>query len=96
MVIHGTNGFDATKAYTNQLQKQDKAQAGKPAAADKSTRTDILDISSEARQAQVYRAALKDLPEVREDLVASLKAQIQAGTYKPDPAKIAQGIIEDK
>jgi anti-sigma28 factor (negative regulator of flagellin synthesis) len=34
------------------------------------------------------------LPEVRDDLVMAVKKGLQAGTYKPDPAKIADGVLE--
>lgn len=96
MIIKGTNGFDAAKAYTAQLQKQDKIKADRNCGANKTERADILDISPEARQAQIYRAALKELPNVREDLVASIKKRIQEGTYEPDAGKIADGILEDR
>ncbi|OPX94322.1 MAG: Anti-sigma-28 factor, FlgM [Pelotomaculum sp. PtaB.Bin104] len=96
MIIKGTNGFDAAKAYAAQLQKQEKANANKNYSDNKVERADILDISPEARQAQIYRAALKEIPEVREDLVASIKKRIQEGTYKPDAGKIADGILADK
>ena len=93
LVINGTNGIDASKAYTAQQQSKSKApkNQGSGNAAD---RADILDISPQARQAHAYRAVLKDLPEVRDDLVMAVKKGIQAGTYKPDPMKIAEGILE--
>lgn len=92
MVINGTNGIDATKAYG--LQQQNKANPKTRNTASKPENSDILEISPEARQARTYQAALKNLPEVREDLVSAIKRGIQNGTYKPDPVKIADGIIE--
>lgn len=96
MIINGPNGFEPAKAYATYLQKQDTAKADERCSANKLDRADILDISPEARQAQVYQAALKELPEVREDLVMSIKQRIQAGTYKPDPVQTADGILQDK
>ena len=92
VVINGTNGIDATKAYG--LQQQSKANPKTRDAASKLDNSDILEISPEARQARTYQAALKALPEVRDDLVTAVKKGIQNGTYKPDPLKIAEGIIE--
>ncbi len=37
----------------------------------------------------------KGTPDVREDRVAELKRQIQAGTYQVDPGKIADGIARE-
>lgn len=96
MIIQGPNSFDPTKAYASYLQKQDVAKADERRGTNKPDGADILDISPEARQAQAYQAALKELPEVREDLVMSIKQRIQAGTYKPDPVRTADGILQDK
>jgi len=96
VIIKGTNGFDVAKAYAAQQIKQEKTNIQKNNDGGKITRDDILDISPEARQVQIYRAELKELPDVREDLVSSIKKRIQEGTYKPDVGKIADGILEDK
>ena len=93
MVINGTNGIDASKVYAAQQQCL-KSAPKKQGAVQSADRADILDISQEARLAHAYRAALKSLPEVRQDLVAAVKQGIQAGTYQPDPIKIAEGILE--
>ena len=94
MVINGTNGIDITKAYGLQQQSQNKSSKKTRDTASKPGNSDILEISPEARQAQKYQAALKALPEVRDDLVAAIKKGIQNGTYKPDPVNTAEGIIE--
>lgn len=95
VIIKGTNSFDVAKTYSAQMQKQEKINAQKNSAT-QVERADVLDISPEARQVQKYLAALKELPDVREELVLSLRKFIQAGTYKPDAGKIAGGILEDE
>jgi flagellar biosynthesis anti-sigma factor FlgM len=56
-------------------------------------------VSPQARQlADAHKKAFeiaKATPDVREERVAALKKQIQAGTYKPDPGKIADGIARE-
>ncbi len=47
-----------------------------------------------AEQRLAKEIAMKS-PEVREDRVASLKAQIDAGTYKIDSQKIADGMMRE-
>jgi len=88
------NGIKALQTYQNQVNKNKETRGvPKPPAAPQSDR---LEISREARDLAGYRRELQKLPEVRQVLVDSLKAKIQAGTYKPSPEKIAEGIIQEK
>lgn len=57
---------------------------------------DSVELSNEAKFKIEIESTLKNLPEVREDLVNRLKKDIQAGTYKPDAYKIADGIIKER
>ncbi len=56
-------------------------------------------VSHQARQlADAHKKAFeiaKATPDVREERIAALKRQIEAGTYKPDPGKIADGIARE-
>jgi negative regulator of flagellin synthesis FlgM len=54
---------------------------------------DTLQISPEAKALSTFKAVLKDIPLVREDLVGNLKTRISRGEYKPDAEKIAAGIL---
>lgn len=71
-----------------------RAQAPQPAApSSNATGADQLDISREADM--VSRA--RELPEVRTDRVADIRAQIQAGTYEtPDKLDAALGRLLDE
>ncbi|AEF94675.1 flagellar biosynthesis anti-sigma factor protein FlgM [Desulfotomaculum nigrificans CO-1-SRB] len=80
------------KAY--QQNKIDKTKS--PKASGGTVQTDSLELSPEARAKQEIQAKLKEIPEVREDLVNRLKKEIQNGTYKPDASKIADGIIQER
>ena len=77
MQIYGpahVHGPQAISAPHRNYASESTAPAGRPAAVDE------LDISHEA--AFVSRA--KELPDVRADRVASIRAQIAAGTYETD------------
>lgn len=54
---------------------------------------DSLEISQTGKDYQVARAALKSVPDVREDLVADIKARIQNGTYNVSDEDIADKIL---
>lgn len=92
MKVSGTGGIDAIKAYSAQLKKEKtgpKENAGRIPA-------DSLEISSEGKKIQYYKEILKKVPEVREELVVSLKKKIREGTYQTDSEKIAEGIMRER
>jgi negative regulator of flagellin synthesis FlgM len=52
-----------------------------------------LELSSQAQAISAARPAVDAAPEIREELVASLKAQIDAGTYQVSGADIADQMV---
>jgi len=54
---------------------------------------DQLELSSRAEEIRTARAALAQTPEVRAEKVAELKAQVEAGTYRVDPDRVAERIL---
>ena len=56
--------------------------------------SDQLSISSAGYSHQVAKAAVSEASDVREDKVAKLKAQIQAGTYSVNPDDFASKLLE--
>jgi negative regulator of flagellin synthesis FlgM len=64
-------------------------------ATDASGGSDTVQVSSKFAEAQQLTAKLQQVPDVRADRVSALKAKIQQGTYKPDPADVADAILRD-
>ena len=62
---------------------------------DASGGSDTVQVSSKFAETQQLTAKLQQVPEIRADRVSSLKAKIQQGTYKPDPAGVAEAILRD-
>ena len=56
--------------------------------------SDQLSISSAGYSHQVAKTAVSEASDVREDKVAKLKAQIEAGTYSVDPEDFAAQLLE--
>lgn len=75
--------------YNNQGKVSKTKEAGKAG------KTDQLNISSSAREFQVAMEEVKKQPEIREQKVAELRQQIEAGTYKVDAKKIADKMMQD-
>lgn len=60
----------------------------------KGKKADQLNISSGARDFQLAMAEVKNKPEIREEKVAEIKKQIEAGTYEVNPKKIAEKMMQ--
>jgi negative regulator of flagellin synthesis FlgM len=75
MYIYGTSQIHAAQPL-NAPHRPTPTQGS--ASATSSAGVDQLDISPEAD----FVAQARDLPEIREDRVAALRAQIQSGTYE--------------
>jgi len=56
---------------------------------------DRVELSPEGKSVQSLYEALKQMPEVRADRVADIKAQLQAGTYQVDPRQAAEGLLRE-
>ncbi len=52
-----------------------------------------VQISPKAKEMSLARAVMDQTPDVREDKVAHFKKLIEAGQYKPDAGRIADGIL---
>ncbi len=58
-----------------------------------SATSDEANFSSFGVQLARYSAELKNIPDVREDVVSSYKAQVEGGTYVPSLDKVAHSLI---
>lgn len=56
---------------------------------------DSVQISSQAKELQAAQEAIRKMDDVDHEKVARIKAQIEAGTYKVDAAKVAGKMLED-
>ncbi|MDP2662426.1 MAG: flagellar biosynthesis anti-sigma factor FlgM [Dehalococcoidia bacterium] len=75
-------GQKAVEAYTQRTQvisaDKEPAQAAKDA---KKSHLDEVSVSRSDREMQEAQSAVRNAPDVREDKVAAIKKQIDAGTY---------------
>lgn len=78
--------------------KKDSASGATPKAANTSTSSsgDTLQISSRHAEVQQLTAQLANVPEVRTQKIAPLKAAVQQNTYQPDSGKIADAMLADQ
>lgn len=71
--------------------KVTKAEEKQPA---KASFKDQLSLSITAQSAAIAKQALANTPDVREDLVSSLKEEIDNGTYEVDTEEFAGKLLE--
>lgn len=68
-------------------------KSGKTGYASSISGADQVSFSSIGKDMQIAKAALKNVPDVREDRVADLKAQIQNGTYNVSNESFADKLL---
>jgi len=84
MKINPNLNVNNINPYKRNQIKTDAAQSAAKVGADK------LEISDAAKQL----SGLTSYPTERAERVQQLKAQVDAGTYKPDAAKIAEDLLK--
>ncbi|HLK55541.1 MAG TPA: flagellar biosynthesis anti-sigma factor FlgM [Chthonomonadaceae bacterium] len=77
----GSNRYGTGSSF----QAQAQASEGRPAA--------VVDISTSAQEIQQVKQVVNQLPDVREERVRALKAQVENGTYHVSGEDIADLII---
>lgn len=88
MYVHGTTHIHAAQPLRAPHRPPAVTEAGQP-----SFGVDELDISSEAD----FVSQARDLPEIRHDRVAQIRAQIQSGQYEtPEKLDIALSRLLDE
>ncbi len=82
------------EAY-NQIQQMYKVnKVNKPQASAKAAMTDRVQISSFGKDIQTAKAALASTPDIREEMTAPVKAQLQAGTYEVSNESFAEKLMQ--
>ena len=97
MEITNNNPFTRLDAYVKNIGKEKDRVQGSPGEAPKGggLSEDTIALSPEAKQIQEAKKLLDSLPDIREDMVAEIKEQIEAGTYNIDSEKIAFRMIRE-
>ena len=84
-----------SKNVGNSNKIDDSSSRGTKEAAGEVTREDKVVLSPRAREIQEAKKLLDSMPEIREEKVAQIKKQIEAGTYVIDEKKVASKMVEE-
>ena len=82
--------IDAYNQVSQLYQSQQTVRGDKQS---KAAAKDQIQISRIAKEHQIAKKAVAESPDVRADLVASIKARIDAGTYEVSSSDFAQALI---
>ncbi|MCI9436820.1 MAG: flagellar biosynthesis anti-sigma factor FlgM [Lachnospiraceae bacterium] len=82
------------EAYNQVQQLYQTKKVNKVRQTGSATYTDQLQFSNFGKEIRAAQAALCGVPDVREELIAPIKAQVQNGTYKVDTASFADKLME--
>jgi negative regulator of flagellin synthesis FlgM len=97
MEITGPNPNLSVNAYlqTAGSRSSDAGQQQKTEAAPTGYQADRVELSGQAKEAQQAMAALKEMPEIRTDLVDEIKTEMDHGTYTVDAEKTAGHMLDE-
>lgn len=94
--IPGSDMNSVSKTYKSEATKTGKVSTGQT---DASGNTDSVALSQDAEQTlaitKAAEAKAKELPDVRENLVASLREQVESGQYQVQPDQVALNMLND-
>ncbi len=100
MVMKVNNNLDPRQVldiYLKRLEKtHEKEREESKNLQESSFPADVVEISNRARELQLYRTHLKEIPEARAELVQSVKRELAEGTYRIDAEEIAAGILKER
>lgn len=95
MKITDKHPFIRLDTYIKNIREMKRLGETDQTGASNSTREDQVVLSPTSRAIQEAKKLLETVPDIREDRVAQIKAQIQNGTYTVDAQKVAAKIIEE-
>lgn len=82
------------EAYTQVQQVYRSKKVNQTQKATGTAQMDQVEISSFGKEIQAAKAALAGSPDIREELTAPIKAQVQNGTYSVDNTAFAEKLIK--
>lgn len=82
------------EAYTQVQQVYNTNKTSKSVKTNATGRRDAVQISSLGKDFQIAKQAVANTPDIREEVVAPLKAAIQSGTYQVSSESFANKLLE--
>ncbi|MBI9082917.1 MAG: flagellar biosynthesis anti-sigma factor FlgM [Desulfobacterales bacterium] len=95
MEISEKNVYTNIDPYVEQVKPNSRPDPHAEKATHAAKPGDTVNLSREAKEVQEAQKAAKAVPDVRENKVAEIQQQIQAGTYKVNGDKVAFNMLRE-
>ena len=95
MKIIGKNPYVNMDAYTKNVKDREKIDNQGTRASKQVMEEDKVVLSQEAKKIQEAKKLMDSIPDIREEKVAKIKAQIENGTYQVEEKKLAAKIVKE-
>jgi negative regulator of flagellin synthesis FlgM len=95
MKITGKNPYVNLDAYTKNVKDKEKVGNQGTQASKQVMEEDKVVLSQEAKKIQEAKKLMDSIPDIREEKVAKIKAQIENGTYQVEEKKLAAKIVKE-
>lgn len=96
MYIRPESQVSSLNVYRQQQTERAQGERGaSPATPGAVSEGDSVSLSNEARLMAEANRTAQASPDIRQEKVDTLKAQVQSGTYKMDNERIAQGLLRE-
>ena len=95
MKVVGKNPSVNLEAYQKSIRSKNRVHAYAKQPAEGVTKEDKVVLSAEVKRIQEAKKLLDSIPDIREEKVAQIKAQIKNGTYQVEEKKLAQKMMKE-
>jgi negative regulator of flagellin synthesis FlgM len=95
MKITDKNNYINFDAYTKNIREKEKIPSSDKQATKDIMKEDNVVLSPQAKKIQEAKKIMGSIPDIREEKVAQIKAQIENGTYHVEEKKLAAKMIKE-
>lgn len=95
MKVSDQNSPIQLNAYIRQAQQQKQPNDSKAITAGRSTTTDQVELSDQAKKIQQAVQQVQDGSDIRQDKVQQIKMEVDKGTYKVVGAQVATDMLSE-
>jgi negative regulator of flagellin synthesis FlgM len=93
--ITGKNPYVNLDAYAKNVKDKERIDNQGKKASNQVVKEDKVVLSQEAKRVQKAKKLMESIPDIREEKIAKVKAQIENGTYQVQEKKLAAKMIKE-
>jgi negative regulator of flagellin synthesis FlgM len=95
MKITGKNPYVNLDTYAKNVKDKERIDNQGKETSNQVVKEDKVVLSQEAKKVQEAKKLMESIPDIREEKIAKVKAQIENGTYQVEEKKLATKMIKE-